>query len=130
MKNIFCLKNFFVSHLHSLAVVTVQYEFVPDGVSDFQQLADAQRLGVFEHVTRGPGEGAARGEVLPQLVEGEDLARRGVRDLLVELETKAIRKFANGIIVSYSRPSLMIIASGTQFHVYLPWGQHLFSIVS
>ena len=24
----------------------------------------------------------------------------------------------------------MIIASGTQFHVYLPWGQHPFSIVS
>ena len=33
-------------------------------------------------------------------------------------------------IVSYSCPSLMIIAPGTQFHVYLPWGQHLFSIVS
>ena len=33
-------------------------------------------------------------------------------------------------IVSYSRPSLMIIASLTQFHVYLLWDQRLFSIVS
>ena len=33
-------------------------------------------------------------------------------------------------IVSYSRPSLMIIASRTQFHVERPWGQRPFSIVS
>ena len=33
-------------------------------------------------------------------------------------------------IVSYSRPSLMIIASRTQFHIERPWGQRLFSIVS
>ena len=33
-------------------------------------------------------------------------------------------------IVSYSRPSLMIIASRTQFHVERPWGKRLFSIVS
>ena len=33
-------------------------------------------------------------------------------------------------IVSYSCPSLMIIASGTQFHIYLLWGQRPFSIVS
>ena len=26
-------------------------------------------------------------------------------------------------ILSYSRPSLMIIVSRTQFHVYLQWGQ-------
>ena len=32
-------------------------------------------------------------------------------------------------IVSYSRLSLMIIASRTQFHVERPWGQRLFSIV-
>ena len=38
----------------------------------------------------------------------------------VELETKAIRKFAKISIVSYSRPSLMIIASASQFHVCLP----------
>ena len=44
-------------------------------------------------------------------------------DYIVELETKAIRRFAKVSIVSYSRPSLMIIVSGTQFHVYLPWGQ-------
>ena len=30
-------------------------------------------------------------------------------------------------IVFYSRLSLMIIAWLSQFHVYLPWGQHLFS---
>ena len=45
-----------------------------------------------------------------------------------ELETK--RRFAKVSIVSYSRPSLMIIASASQFHVYLPWGKHPFSIVS
>ena len=33
-------------------------------------------------------------------------------------------------IVSYIRLSLMIIASGTQFHVERPWGQCPFSIVS
>ena len=33
-------------------------------------------------------------------------------------------------IVSYSHPSLMIIALWTQFHVYLPWGKCPFSIVS
>ena len=39
---------------------------------------------------------------------------------------------ANRLIseVSYSRPSLMIIASRTQFHVERPWGQRQFSIVS
>ena len=34
-----------------------------------------------------------------------------------------------GGLVSYSRPSLMIIASATQFHVYLQWGQCPFSSV-
>ena len=49
----------------------------------------------------------------------------------VELETNAIRRFRLVSIVSYySRPSLMIIASVSQFHVYLQWGQCLFSIVS
>ena len=33
-------------------------------------------------------------------------------------------------IASYSRPSLMIIVSRTQFHVERPWGQRPFSIVS
>ena len=32
--------------------------------------------------------------------------------------------------VSYSRPSVMIIALRTQFHVERPWGQRPFSIVS
>ena len=39
----------------------------------------------------------------------------------LELETKVIRRFAKVSIVSYSRPSLMIIASASQFHVYLLW---------
>ena len=38
---------------------------------------------------------------------------------LVELETKAIRRFGKVSIVSYSRPSLMIIASESQFHIYV-----------
>ena len=33
-------------------------------------------------------------------------------------------------IVSYCCPSLMIIAPASQFHIYLPWGKCLFSIVS
>ena len=33
-------------------------------------------------------------------------------------------------IVSYSHPALMIIASASQFHIYLPWGKRPFSIVS
>ena len=48
----------------------------------------------------------------------------------VELETQAVRRFAKVSIVSYSRPSLMIIALASQFHVYLSYGQCLFSIVS
>ena len=40
----------------------------------------------------------------------------------LELQTKAIRRFAKVSIVSYSRPSLMIILSASQFHVYLPRG--------
>ena len=48
----------------------------------------------------------------------------------VELETKAIRRFAKVSRVSYSCPSLMIIASASQFHIYLPWSQRLLSIVS
>ena len=48
----------------------------------------------------------------------------------LELETKVKRRFAMVSIVSYSRPSLMILALASQFHVYLPWGQRPFSIVS
>ena len=48
----------------------------------------------------------------------------------LELETKVKRRFPKVSIVSYSRPSLMIIALQTQFHVERPWGQHPFSIVS
>ena len=59
------------------------------------------------------------GSPSPPLVTGHGL----------ELETKAIRRFAKVSIVSNS-PSLMIIALAFQFHVYLPWGQSLFSIVS
>ena len=41
-----------------------------------------------------------------------------------DADTKVIREGLFGPhIVSYSRPSLVIIASRTQFHVYLPWGQ-------
>ena len=35
----------------------------------------------------------------------------------IELETNVIRRFGFFSIVSYSRPSLMIIASVSQFHV-------------
>ena len=51
-------------------------------------------------------------------------------DTPVELEKKAIRRFAKVSIVSHSCPSLMMIASASHFHVYLPWGQCPFSIVS
>ena len=44
----------------------------------------------------------------------------------VELETR----FAKVSIVSYSRPSLIIIVSASQFHIERPWGHRLFSIVS
>ena len=39
-------------------------------------------------------------------------------------------KVRENFIVSYSRPSFMIIMSASKFHVYLPWGQRPFSIVS
>ena len=43
-----------------------------------------------------------------------------------------LRKGTGGLvsIVSYSRPSLMIIAPRTQFHVEKTWGQRSFNIVS
>ena len=44
-----------------------------------------------------------------------------VKTSKLELETNAIRRFGLVSIVSYSRPSLMIIASASQFHVYLQW---------
>ena len=50
--------------------------------------------------------------------------------LRLELETNVIRRFAKVSIVSYNRLSVMIIALVSQFHVYLPWGQRPFSIVS
>ena len=53
-----------------------------------------------------------------------------VVDYKLELETNVIRRFGLVSIVSYSCPSLMIISSASQFHVYLPWGQRPFSIVS
>ena len=40
---------------------------------------------------------------------------------MIELETKVKRRFAKVRIVSYSRPSFMMIALASQFHVYLPW---------
>ena len=43
--------------------------------------------------------------------------------IILELETKVKRRFAKVNIVSYSRPSLMIIVPRTQFHVERPWGQ-------
>ena len=46
----------------------------------------------------------------------------------VELETKVKQRFTKVSILSHS-PSLMIIASASQFHVYLPWGPCPFSIV-
>ena len=47
-----------------------------------------------------------------------------------ERETESLKeRFAKVSIVSYSRPSLMIIASASQFHVFLLWGQCPFSIV-
>ena len=60
------------------------------------------------------------------------LARRvgGAGAARLELESKVKRRFAKVSIVSYSRLFLMIIASASQFHVYLPWGQHPFSKVS
>ena len=41
---------------------------------------------------------------------------------LLELETKVKRRFAKVSLVFYFCPSLMIIASASQFHIYLPWG--------
>ena len=60
------------------------------------------------------------------------LARRvgGAGAARLELESKVKRRFAKVSIVSYSMssPSLMIIASASQFHVERRWGQRPFSI--
>ena len=49
----------------------------------------------------------------------------------VELQTKVKRRFAKVSLVSYSRPSLMIVGVGVPIsHLYLTWGQRPFSIVS
>ena len=55
---------------------------------------------------------------------------RGTAQYRVELETKVKRRFVKVSIVSYSHPFLMIIALASQFHIYLPWVQRQFSIVS
>ena len=83
------------------------------------------------HRLRGAGPAPHPPLELRQLLrQGAVLQTRELQQQLLELEMKAIRRFAKVSIVSYSFPSLMTIASASQFHVYLPWGQHLFSIVS
>ena len=57
-------------------------------------------------------------------------SRAGLSWVSLVLETEVKRRFVKVSIVSYSRPSLMITASVSQFHVYLPWIQRPFSIVS
>ena len=69
--------------------------------------------------------------VLMMIAKHVETAAGRTRDVsLLELKTKIKRKFAKFSIVPYSRPSLMINASASQFYVYLPWGQSPFSIVS
>ena len=53
---------------------------------------------------------------------------QGAGHNILELETRVKRRLAKVSVVSYV--SLMIIASVSQFHVYLPWGQHPFSKVT
>ena len=87
------------------------------------------RLCVCGHVW----EGETGGRLLDRDLQHLPLQRRSIRlhqeivslhlQTRLELETKVS-------IVSYSCPSLMIIALASQFHVYLPWGQRPFSIVS
>ena len=71
--------------------------------------------------------GCRAGRVWPH---GDASSLGSVANSELELEIKAIRRFARVSIVSYSRLSLMIIVSASQFHIYLPWGQCPFSIVS
>ena len=52
------------------------------------------------------------------------------RSIGFTITEKAPTRMVSIVPYSYSCPSLMIIASRTQFHVYLPWGQRLFSMVS
>ena len=80
------------------------------------------RAGARRRVQRLPDAPLAVVQVLAQ----------GIIELagLVELETKVKRRFGKDSIVSYIRLSLMLIALASRFHVYLPWGQRLFSIVS
>ena len=46
----------------------------------------------------------------------------------LEIETMVKRRFAKVSIVSYSRPSPMIIVSASQFHIYIPWSQRPFRL--
>ena len=46
----------------------------------------------------------------------------------IELETNAIRRFGLVSIVSFRRPSLMIIPSASQFHVYTYHGVNVWSV--
>ena len=58
-------------------------------------------------------------------------AKRAVTPRSLNVKLGPRHKGTGGLvsIVSYSRPSLMIIALRTQFHVERLWGQSLFSIV-
>ena len=53
----------------------------------------------------------------------------GLQPLVCIVTTSAANRLIGEVVQSINQ-SLMIIVSGTQFHIYLPWGQRLFSIVS
>ena len=81
------------------------------------------------------GAGAGAGLGATTAIDHTNIPRVAApRSLCWDYRTSAskssIRGFGLVSIVSYSRPSLMIIAPRTQFHVERPWGQRLFSIVS
>ena len=42
----------------------------------------------------------------------------------------SVKLYNHGEGPYYSHPSFLIFALRTQFHIYLPWDQHPFSIVS
>ena len=72
-------------------------------------------------------EATAGGKALKEAGYKFDVAHTS---LLTRAQVRTILLGGLVSIVSYSRPSLMIIASRTQFHVERPWGKRRFSIVS
>ena len=120
---------FFLKYFLFLAIHVTSISIVMIISCHSMSLPVAETRGGGEDVVLGEQEAAARGPV-PACHRHRH--QPGPGPITASASKSSIRRFVMGLvsIVSYSLPSLMMIASRTQFHIERPWGQRPFSIVS